>query len=476
MKIYNTLSHSLEEFRPLEEGRVSMYNCGPTVWSAPHIGNFRSFIMADLLRRYFDTQGVEVTQVMNITDVGHLTEDDLADAQGEDKLERQAREQGLEPLQIARHYEGIFFQNLKALGLREAHQYPRATEHIPEMIEMIECLVSRGHAYALDGLGVYFRVPSFAGYGTLSGNTLEDLDAGARIEVDSRKESPHDFALWKIDPKHLMQWDSPWGRGFPGWHIECSAMSRKYLGDTFDIHTGGEDNIFPHHECERAQSLCSTAGEFARYWVHARHLLVDGTKMAKSAGNFFTINDLLEKDFTGLEIRYSLMTSHYRQQANFTLDGLEASRKAVERLRNFRQGMEEVSESGASGPVRETVQAVVDESRSSAEAALSDDLNISGALGTLFETVRTLNRETPRASEAIQVLAWMRALDEVLGVIFPEQARPVDLAPEEKQWIAERERVRAAGDFTRADQLRDQLLARGIEVKDTPQGTEWKRR
>jgi cysteinyl-tRNA synthetase len=246
-----------------------MYNCGPTVYKRPHVGNFRAFLTADLLRRTFELLDYRVTQIMNITDVGHLTEDDVADAAGDDKLQREAARRSLDPWQIAREVEAEFRDDLRAMRCLDAHAYPRATEHVPEMIEMIETLISKGHAYRADG-NVYFDVRSFERYGALSGNTLEELDAGAsgRVEERGDKRSPHDFALWKRDPKHLMQWDSAFGRGFPGWHIECSAMARKYLGDTLDIHTGGPDNKFPHHECEIAQSECVTGEPFVRYWVH----------------------------------------------------------------------------------------------------------------------------------------------------------------------------------------------------------------
>ena len=302
LRLWNSLDKKLVDLDPVIPGEVRMYNCGPTVYSDPHIGNFRSFLMGDLLRRVIDQRGFKTTHVVNITDVGHLTTDDVADASGEDKLEKEAREQGIDPFEIARKYEEVFHANARQLNFRLAHEYPRATDHIPEMIEMIEKLIERGHAYVVEGVGVYFRVHSFEKYGCLSGNTLENLESGSRVAVDDRKESPHDFALWKIDEKHLMQWDSPWGRGFPGWHIECSAMSYKYLGGTFDIHTGGEDNVFPHHECEIAQSVGAGVGEFARIWMHARHLLVDGRKMAKSEGTFFTIKDLIDRGFQGLGV------------------------------------------------------------------------------------------------------------------------------------------------------------------------------
>ncbi len=472
LKLWNTMANALEELKPIVDGEVRMYNCGPTVYSDPHIGNFRSFLMADLLRRAVDQRGFKTTQIMNITDVGHLTTDDVADASGEDKLEKKAREEGLDPFQIARNYEEIFHENSEQLHLRKAHEYPRATDHIPEMITMIEQLIERGHAYEVEGVGVYFRVNSFADYGCLSGNTVDNLDSGSRIAVDDRKESAHDFALWKIDEKHLMQWDSPWGRGFPGWHIECSAMSHKYLGGTFDIHTGGEDNIFPHHECEIAQSVGAGVGDFAKHWVHARHLLVDGEKMSKSKGNFYTINDLIEKGYQGYEIRYSLINSHYRQPMNFTLQGLEGDSKAVQRIRSLRERLQSAgdSDSEANGDLIE----MLDKARTSFDECIDDDLNISGALGVLHEAVRWLGREVPTGQGAQQSLDFLRYCDEILGFIFAEETLAGDgLSEEQEVWIRDREQARKDQDWALADELRDRLQESGILIEDSPQGTTW---
>ncbi len=482
IRLYNTLHHQLEEFVPEVEGEVRMYNCGPTVYSDPHIGNMRSFLMADLLRRVFDQRGYKTTQVMNITDVGHLTVDDVADAEGEDKLEKMARAQGVDPFQIARRYEEIFFENLDTLGARRAHHYPRATEHVPEMIAMIERLIASEHAYVVEGVGVYFRVHTFSEYGQLSGNTLEELDAGSRIEVDDRKESPHDFALWKIDDKHLMQWESPFGRGFPGWHIECSAMSEKYLGVTFDVHTGGEDNIFPHHECERAQSLCSTDGEFARTWVHARHLLVDGAKMSKSKGSFFTINDLITKGYEGFEIRYTLISPHYRQPTNFRLDGLEGDRKAISRLRGL-AGRLAADAAGLAGGDLEDLGASPEwverltAAQSQFDACLDDDLNVSGGLGVVHDTAKLLARADLPAEDAAAGLAFLKHVDEILCVIFAEASAQTDaLSAEEQELLDARSAARTSKDWARSDELRDALLAHGVVIKDSPLGVTWERK
>ena len=471
LRLWNTLENRLVEVEPVKAGEIRMYNCGPTVYSDPHIGNFRSFLLGDLLRRAFDQRGFKTTQVMNITDVGHLTTDDVADASGEDKLEKKAKEEGLDPFEIALRYEKMFHENASQLHLLKAHEYPRATDHIPEMIQMIEQLLERGHAYAVKDVGVYFRVHSFEKYGCLSGNTLENLDSGSRIEVDERKESAHDFALWKIDDKHLMKWDSPWGRGFPGWHIECSAMSLKYLGGTFDIHTGGEDNIFPHHECEIAQSVGAGVGEFARIWVHARHLLVDGQKMSKSKGNFYTINDLVERGFRGHEIRYSLICNHYRQPMNFTIDGMDGDTKAVQRLRTLRKKLEEASV----GSTADTeVDSQLEESKRQFDVCIDDDLNLSGALGVLHDRVRALGRDLPQGSAALLALEFLRHCDQILGVIFVEDEAPaVPLTDSQQQLIERRETARAEREWSLADEIRDQLLAEGIVIEDGPTGTTW---
>ena len=471
LRLWNTLENRLVEVEPVKAGEIRMYNCGPTVYSDPHIGNFRSFLLGDLLRRAFDQRGFKTTQVMNITDVGHLTTDDVADASGEDKLEKKAKEEGLDPFEIALRYEKMFHENASQLHLLKAHEYPRATDHIPEMIQMIEQLLERGHAYAVKDVGVYFRVHSFEKYGGLSGNTLDNLDSGSRIEVDERKESAHDFALWKIDDKHLMKWDSPWGRGFPGWHIECSAMSLKYLGGTFDIHTGGEDNIFPHHECEIAQSVGAGVGEFARIWVHARHLLVDGQKMSKSKGNFYTINDLVERGFRGHEIRYSLICNHYRQPMNFTIDGMDGDTKAVQRLRTLRKKLEEASV----GSTADTeVDSQLEESKRQFDVCIDDDLNLSGALGVLHDRVRALGRDLPQGSAALLALEFLRHCDQILGVIFVEDEAPaVPLTDSQQQLIERRETARAEREWSLADEIRDQLLAEGILIEDGPTGTTW---
>jgi len=470
LQLYNTLTRNKEEFVPLEKHTVRMYNCGPTVYTFAHIGNFRSFIFADILRRYLEYRGYTVNQVMNITDVGHMTLDDEVHLEGgEDKLQHQAALENKDPWQLAEFYTRAFLEDFKALGLREPMKFPKATDHISDMIEMIQGLIEKGCAYVADG-EVLFDISKFPSYGKLSGNTLENLKAGARVEVDGKKHSPFDFHLWKYDPRHIMQWPSPWNdHGFPGWHIECSVMSMKYLGDMIDIHTGGEDNAFPHHENEIAQSESCTGVPFVRYWLHVRHLLVNGEKMSKSKGNFFTIRDLSAKGYKGPEIRYALMSSHYRQNLNFTLEGLEDSRRAIRRLRDFTVDVGSRRGQGTNGRIDELCRRASREF----EEAMDDDINIAPALAAVFNFVRDVNRLGDDVSEieSARVLSLMNHFDDVLGVIHEEKE---DLSGEFTEKIAWRDAARKARDFKTADAIRDWFAERGYELEDTPQGTRWK--
>jgi len=460
MRLYNTLTRKKEEFSPLEENHIRMYHCGPTVYDHAHIGNFRAFVFADILRRYFEFRGYRVTQVMNITDVGHMTTD--AD-EGEDKLEVAAKRERKDPYSIARFYEASFFEDIDALRIKRAHHYPRATEHIPEMIALIERLLEKGYAYkAADG--VYFDVTKFEGYGKLSGNTVERLMAGARVAVNPNKRNPYDFALWKFDPKHLMQWDAPWGRGFPGWHIECSAMSMKYLGETFDIHTGGEDGIFPHHECEIAQSEAATGKPFVRFWLHVRFLLVDGQKMSKSLGNFYTVKDILNKGFSGRVLRYALMSTHYRKNLNFTFEGLEAAKAAIERMENFVLSMQDVAGTSDDPAVDEALKKAEDDF----VEAMDDDIEISAALAAVFEMIRAVNRANPSQKQAQKAIKLMHRFDEVLGVLDVERKKEV---PEEVlELVRKRQEARKAKDYATADAIRQQVQKLGYLIEDTPTG------
>ena len=461
-RLYNTFSKQVEDFVELVEGKVALYSCGPTVYSHPHIGNFRSFLVADLLKRFLEFKGYQVKHVMNITDVGHL----LADAdEGADKLEEAARKEKKAPLEIAEIYIDSFNAASEMLNMKPADEYPRATEHIDEMIAMIETLIEKGHAYVV-GHNVYYDVTTFKDYGKLSGNTLDDLNSGARIEVNAEKRNPQDFALWKHDPKHIQQWESPWGMGFPGWHIECSAMSTKYLGEQFDFHTGGEDNIFPHHECEIAQSEGASGKKWVNYWMHARFLLFDGEKMSKSKGNLYTIPELIEKGFKKNAIRYALISSHYRQNYNFTFDGLKAAEQAIEKINRCWLMLAEAAK-GDEGIVRDEVTSLVEKCIGGFDEALCDDLNISKSLGAVFDFIKEANKLSDvSGAEAKAMIEAIEKIDSVLGVLEFDSGEEI---PAEIMALAEqRKEAKLAKDWAKADTLRDEITAKGFAIEDKP--------
>jgi cysteinyl-tRNA synthetase len=498
-RFHDSLSREVREFTTTEPGVVRMYNCGPTVYGKQHLGNYRSYTCWDVLRRALELGGFQVRQIVNITDVGHLTVDDVADAQGEDKMELASHRERLDAWGVAKKYTDYFFDVARKLNWREAERYPRATDHVGEMIEHIAELIRRGHAYATPAGNVYFEVATFPEYGKLSGNRVEALDAGARVEVLDEKRAPEDFALWKRDPKHQMQWDSPWGRGFPGWHIECSAMSRKYLGDHLDVHTGGEDNAFPHHECEIAQSEPVVGAPFSRFWLHTRHLLIDGQKMSKSKGTMHVIEDVearygVQDDPARARqvhrsLRYYLLSTHYRAPMNFTWEGLDAARSVVDGL----DAMVRTLATDPDVPDRPQTADACDELWDAFLGALQDDLNISAALSALHEFRTFVNKRGPfSASDMRRVAARIAEVDSVLGlglvdvrsVTLPDGTkawsgvdRPVESAdPEIERLVAERQAARKAKDFARADAIRRELDARGVVLEDTPQGVRWYRR
>jgi len=491
IRFKNTMSGRVEEFVPLDEGKVRMYHCGPTVYTYAHIGNFRSFLLGDLLRRLLEFHGYDVEQVMNITDVGHMTVD-THDA-GEDKMEKAARESGKSPMEMARFYEEAFFGDLDALNIKRAMAYPRASEHIEEMIELTGALIEKGIGYQ-SGDAILYDISKFPGYGQLSHKRLEDLQAGAggRLtdEMMAAKRNPGDFRLWKTDPNHVLQWDSPWGRGYPGWHLECSVMARKYLGDTLDIHTGGEDNIFPHHESERAQIEPITGKPFVRYWIHNRHLMCEGTKMSKSLGNFYTVRGLVSEGFDPIAIRYLLISGHYQASLNFTKETLKGAWESVVRIRQFVSRMEEAaarpaaaagggsdgggaSSAGATAS-EQAVDAAIETFMKQFTESIDDDLNVSKALGHLFDFMREVNRAEPTGAAAGRAAEAMRRVDGVLGILKAEEAHEDDA--EIDTLVREREEARAGRDFARADQIRDELAARGIVIEDSKEGTRWYRK
>ncbi|MGA4578772.1 cysteine--tRNA ligase [Limisphaera sp. VF-2] len=477
MKLFNTLTRTLEEFVPLDPGgrHVGMYCCGPTVYDYAHIGNWRTFVFADLLRRYLEFRGYGVRHVMNITDV-------------EDKIIRRVRETGMSLREYTARYEAAFFEDFETLRCRRPHLTPRATEHIPDIIALIERLMARGLAYrAADG-SVYFSIEKYraAGghYGQLVRVQFDQLRPGERVRSDEyAKETPVDFALWKARTPEDGEifWPSPWGEGRPGWHIECSAMSMKALGPSFDLHLGGEDLMFPHHEDEIAQSegaaLQPPGQRFVKYWLHGAFLLVEGRKMSKSLGNFFTLRDLLARGFSGREIRYTLLTAHYRETFNFTLEGLQAARGALGRLDECLTRLREVAAAATGNGAPTAAQAVsVPDLVGPFTAAMDEDLNISAAWAAVFEWVRQLNRamaagELTPDQARVALDQWQR-VDQVLGV---GEVQELQVPPEIQSLVEARQAARKARDFARADALREQLRAAGWLVEDTPKGPRLKR-
>ena len=471
IRLHNSLTRSLAELQPRTPARVTMYHCGPTVYSSPHIGNFRSFLFADVLRRFVEDQGYAVTQVMNVTDVGHLTLDDIEG--GEDKMEAASRKTGKTAWDIAKQYEAEFHDCQRALHIRLPHHMPRATDFIAQMGTIIDDLLHKGVAYQQNG-NVYFEVGKFPGYGKLSGKVLDELESGARVAINDDKKDPRDFALWKTDDKHQMQWDAPFrggARGFPGWHIECSAMSMHYLGPQIDIHTGGEDNMFPHHECEIAQTEAHTGKQFVGIWMHARHLLVDGTKMSKSLGNFFTVADILGKGYSGLELRYALIRVQYRVALNFTLKGLDEARAAIARVQQCRQRLVRLRD-GLERAGAEDLATAVTAANEAFTAAMSDDLNVSEALAAVFDFAGAVNRAVPSVVGAKTALAAFARYEDVLGCFGSEpKADATGDAPAELVALLEqRKAAKKAKDFAAADRIRDQIAAAGWKIVDAPTG------
>jgi cysteinyl-tRNA synthetase len=456
-RVHNTLSRGLEAFEPLERGHVRMYTCGPTVYNFAHIGNYRAYVFEDLLRRWLQFKGFRVTQVMNLTDV-------------DDKTIRDSQAAGLPLGEFTAQFKQAFFEDIRALNIEAAEHYPAATDHVPEMIAIIATLMEKGFAYRSEDGSVYFSIDRWPAYGKLARLDREGMRSGVRIASDEyEKENVADFALWKAwdETDGDVAWDSPWGRGRPGWHIECSAMSMKYLGPSFDIHTGGVDNIFPHHEDEIAQSEAATGQPFAKYWLHCAHLMVDGQKMSKSRGSFHTLRDVLARGHTGREVRYELLATHYRAPLNFTFGSLEAARTALRRVDEFTARLGAAAGAAAAGGLPDWAQAAAGRF----EAAMDEDLNVSAALAALFDCIREGNaamdagRLDAGAAAAVQDL--FRRWDGALGVL----EKPAEAVPAEVQALLEKRRAaRAAKDWGQSDALRDEIGARGWTVKDTPKG------
>ena len=451
---FNTLTRRVEEFTPLEPGKVRLYTCGPTVYNFAHIGNFRAYVFEDLLQRHLEYRGLKVERVMNLTDV-------------DDKTIRGCKDCGLPLADFTAPFKKAFFEDLDTLRIKRADHFPEATapEHISHMVEMISALMEKGHAYRAEDASVYFRIRSFSDYGKLAHFNLHELRDGVRVRNDEyEKENVGDFALWKSwsEADGDVGWESPWGRGRPGWHIECSAMATGILGPELDIHCGGEDNIFPHHEAEIAQSECVTGKKFVRLWMHCRHLQVEGSKMAKSAGNFFTLRDLMERGWSGREVRYALISVKYREPLNFTFEGLAAARSALQRLDEWSTRLSEL----ATGDSRESPI----ETGDAFGEALDDDLNISAALAVIFDRIRTTNRRMDEGllspGEARSLLKWIEGVNSVLGF----EADAETISPQVTDLLTRRAEARASKEWKLSDTLRDEILAAGWTVKDTKEG------
>ena len=454
MYIYNTLTNKKEELKTINKNQVRMYSCGPTVYSYAHIGNLRTYIFMDLLRRTLKADGYDVLGVMNITDVGHLTSDGDT---GEDKMEKAAKAQKKSPLEIAAHYTSVFMQDTAALNIEMPEIVPRATEHIQDMIEFVKGLQEKGYAYETSD-GIYFDIVKYGKYGVLSKLDLDEQLAGARVEVNSEKHHPADFALWKKAPKeHLQQWESPWGMGYPGWHIECSAMGRKYLGDTFDIHTGGVDHIPVHHENEIAQSTALLGHPAVNYWMHGEFMMVNNGKMSKSLGNVYTIADLKAKGIMPLSFRYFCLNAHYRNKINFTWEAINSAQTAYIRL------LEAVS---ANKGGRDDATDICKGSMQEFMEAVNDDLNVPKALGILWNLLRS-----GRKSEQIYNTAL--EMDKILGLSLEKGYQPekTEVSEELKQKLEMRTQARKEKNWALSDKLRDEINAAGYDIKDTAEGS-----
>ncbi|MDD5482230.1 MAG: cysteine--tRNA ligase [Kiritimatiellae bacterium] len=465
LKIFNTLTRRPEEFIPLAPPDVKMYTCGPTVYNHATIGNFRAYVFEDILRRYLKVCGFKVRQAMNLTDV-------------DDKTIRGARAAGVSLADYTKPYKDAFFADMQTLNIEPAEHYPEATGHIPEMIALIQTLIDKRYAYpAADG-SVYFSIARFKKYGQLAHLDMQGLKPGARIAQDEyEKENASDFALWKAyqEEDGDVAWDSPWGRGRPGWHIECSAMSMKYLGESFDLHTGGIDNIFPHHEDEIAQSEAATGKPFVKYWMHCAHLVVDGRKMSKSLGNFYTLRDLTQKGFSGREIRYVLLSAHYRQSLNFTFPALEAARSSLHRLDEFNARLQDAA--GKTGTSPGGNPAWIENYFRKFRAAMDEDLNLPAALAALFDMIhegnRKMNAEALSAAEAQAALNALDGMDAVLGVLKRGMDKP-DRAIMEL--ARSRQNARKAKDWAEADRLRREIETKGWIIQDAADGFKLKKR
>jgi len=465
LQLYNTLNRQLEDFEPLQKDKVGLYCCGPTVYNFAHIGNLRSYFFEDILRRILERRGFQVNHVMNVTDVGHLTDDG---DDGEDKMIKSAREKGMDVWQIAQHFTEAFFQDTKALNILTPQVVCKATEHIGDMQNLIKSLETKGLTYESEG-NVYFDTDKFPSYGKMALLDRQEQLSGARVSVDQAKKHPRDFVLWFTKSKfedQAMQWESPWGKGYPGWHLECSAMSMKYLGEQFDIHCGGVDHIPVHHTNEIAQSEGASGKPWVKYWLHGEFLLDQSGKMAKSKGEFLTLQRLVDKGYSPMDYRYFLLGAHYRSQLVFSWESMDSAKRARNNL--YKKVLEFKAQTVGPLALGEIGNSILSEF----DAALDQDMNMPRALSCVWKTVKSKDL-LPQ-----EKLAVLYNMDDVLGLgmeTWEEEKTQEELAPEAMALIAEREEARKNKDFQRSDEIRDQLLAQGIQITDTPQGTAWKK-
>ncbi len=461
MKIYNTMTRKKEDFVPIDESEIRMYVCGPTVYNYIHIGNARPAVVFDTFRRYLEYKGKKVKYIQNFTDV-------------DDKIINKSREEGVSAKEISEKYIAEYFKDADALNLERATVHPKVTENMDEIIRFVKVLVDKGYAYESEG-DVYYSTRKFGGYGKLSGQNIEELEAGARVAVGESKRDPLDFALWKAQKSEdEPAWDSPWGPGRPGWHIECSAMSNKYLGETIDIHAGGQDLAFPHHENEIAQSEAYTGKPFAHYWMHNAYITIDNEKMSKSKGNFFTVRDIL-KEYTGEEIRFFLLSGHYRSPINFSRDLMIQSRNALARMHHAEENLRHLKQHGE-GEMTEKERSLwenISSFRGRFEEAMEDDLNTADAISAVFELIREVNtavRDGASGEFAGKCLDLLKELTGILGILSDGGSEEDGISEEIKALVEERQEARKAKNFARADEIRDILREKGLAVEDTPQG------
>jgi len=461
IQFFNTLSGKIEPFHPLMPGEVRLYTCGPTVYDYAHMGNFRAYIFEDLLKRFLISMNYNVIHVMNITDV-------------DDKTIKGANAEGVPLEEYTRRYIDAFFEDINVLNIFKANYYPRATEHIPDMVIMIKGLLKKGYAYEKEG-SIYYNISKFADYGKLSKIDLNKLKPGQRIESDEyEKENPQDFALWKKKKEGEPSWETEIGEGRPGWHIECSVMSSKYLGQTFDVHCGGVDNIFPHHENEIAQSEAYSSKKFVHYWLHCRHLIVEGEKMSKSKGNFYTLRDILQKNVDPMAIRFLLLSTHYRKILNFTFEALNQASASLQRIKDF---LFELKNHPFKKGENKHISELIEETRHKLISGLSDDLNISVVLSALFEMIRKVNILISKGKvcmkDAENLISFIRYIDKILAVLPEEEEETLAIEVQEK--IKIREKARVERNYELADKIREELLRKGIFLEDTKDGVRWKK-